>query len=136
MSDANEDIREMIWEHQVSYSELYRELGWPCGYSTLTKRIKGNVLISSSRKQEIKKACERISKRRVTTSHLQEINRRVTRNYIKGHGIKLKDVAKAIGLSDSALSWCLSGKSRLTDKRRRDIIDAVDELCRKEKEHG
>lgn len=135
MSDANEDIRETIWEHQVSYSELYRELGWPCSYSALTKRIKGNVPISSSRKQEIKEACERISKRRAIASHLQEINRRSTRDYIKGHGIKLKDVAKAIGLSDSALSWCLSGKSRLTDKRRRDIIDAVDKLY-KEKQHG
>lgn len=136
MSDANEDIRETIWEYQVSYSELYRELGWPCSYSTLTKRIKGNVPISSSRKQEIKEACERISKRRQIASHLQEINRRETRDYIKGHGIKLKDVAKAIGLSDSALSWCLSGNTRLTDRRRREIIDAVDELCRKEKDHG
>lgn len=133
MSATNEDIRETIWEYQVSYSELYRELGWPCGYSTLTKRIKGNVPISSSRKQEIKEACERISKRRVIASHLQEINRRATRDYINGHGIKLKDVAKAIGLSNSALSWCLNGNTRLTDKRRRDIIDAVDELCRKEK---
>lgn len=136
MSNANEDIRETIWEHQVSYSELYRELGWPCSYSALAKRIKGNVPISSSRKQEIKEACDRISKRRTIASHLQEINRRATRDYIKDHGIKLKDVAKAIGLSDSALSWCLSGNTRLTDKRRRDIIDAVDELCRKEKDHG
>lgn len=135
MSDANEDIRETIWEYQVSYSELYRELGWPCSYSALTKRIKGNVPISSSRKQEIKEACERISKRRTIASHFQEINRRATRDYITGHGIKMKDVAKAIGLSDSALSWRLSGNTRLTDKRRREIIDAVDELSRKEKEH-
>lgn len=135
MSDANEDIRETIWEYQVSYSELHRELDWPCGYSTLTKRIEGNVPISSSRKQEIKEACERISKRRAIISHLQEINCRETRDYIKSHGIKMKDVAKAIGLSSPALSWCLSGKTRLTDKRRRKIIDAVDELCRKEKEH-
>lgn len=135
MSATNEDIRETIWEYQVSYSELYRELGWPCSYSTLTKRIKGNVPISSSRKQEIKEACERISKRRQIASHLQEINRRATRDYINGHGIKLKEVAKAIGLSDSALSWCLSGNTRLTDKRRREIIDAVDKLY-KEKQHG
>lgn len=135
MSDANKDIRETVWEYQVSYSELYRELGWPCGYSTLTKRIKGTVPLSSSRKQEIKEACELISKRRAIASRLQEINRRVTRDYITGHGIKMKDVAKAIGLSDSALSWCLSGNTRLTDKRRRDIIDAVNELSRKEKEH-
>ncbi len=135
MSDANEDIRETIWEYQVSYSELYRELGWPCGYSTLTKRIKGKVPISSSRKQEIKEACERISKRRQIASHLQEINRRATRDYIKGHGIKLKNVAKAIGLSNSALSWCLNGNTRLTDKRRREIIDAVDKLY-KEQNYG
>lgn len=133
MSDANKDIRETVWEYQVSYSELYRELGWPCGYSTLTKRIKGTVPLSSSRKQEIKEACELISKRRAIASRLQEINRRVTRDYITGHGIKMKDVAKAIGLSDSALSWCLSGNTRLTDKRRRAIINAVNELCRKEK---
>ena len=120
MSDANEDIRETIWEYQVSYSEL-------------TKRINGNVYMSNPMKQEIKEACERISKRRTIASHLQEINCRATRDYIKGHGIKLKEVAKAIGLSDSALSWCLSGKTKLTDKRRRDIIDAVDELSRKEK---
>ncbi|MGZ1246263.1 LacI family DNA-binding transcriptional regulator [Lactobacillus delbrueckii subsp. bulgaricus] len=68
-------------------------------------------------------------------SHLQEINCRETRDYIKSHGIKMKDVAKAIGLSDSALSWSLSGNTRLTDKRRREIINAVDELSRKEKEH-
>ena len=135
MSDANKDIEETIWEYQVSYSELYRELNWPCGYSTLTKRIKGTVPISSSRKQEIKEACELISKRRAIASRLQEINRRETRDYITAHGIKMKDVAKAIGLSDSALSWCLSGNTRLTDKRRRAIIDAVDELSRKEKEH-
>ena len=133
MSATNEDIRETIWEYQVNYSELYRELGWPCSYSALTKRINGNVYMSNPMKQEIEEACERISKRRAIASHLQEINRRVTRDYINRHGIKLKDVAKAIGLSDSALSWCLSGNTRLTDKRRRDIIDAVDELCRKEK---
>lgn len=135
MSDANNDIRETIWEYQVSYSELHRELGWPCSYSTLTKRIKGTVPITSSRKQEIKEACERISKRRAIISHLQEINSRETRDYITSHGIKMKDVAKEIGLSSSALSWILSGNTRLTDKRRRDIIDAVDELSRKEKEH-
>lgn len=133
MSNTNEDIRETIWEYQVSYSELYRELGWPCSYSALTKRINGDVYMSRPMEQEIKEACVRISKRRQIASHLQEINRRETRDYIKSHGIKLKDVAKAIGLSDSALSWCLSGNTRLTDKRRRDIIDAVDELCRKEK---
>lgn len=135
MSDANEDIRETIWEYQVNYSELYRELGWPCSYSALTKRINGDVPLSSSRKQEIKDACELISKRRVIASHLQEINRRATRDYINTHGIKLKDVAKAIGLSNSALSWCLNGNTRLTDKRRREIIDAVDKLY-KEKQHG
>lgn len=59
-----EDIKETIWEYQVSCSELHRELGWPCSYSTLTKRINGTVPLSSSRKQEIKEACERISKRR------------------------------------------------------------------------
>lgn len=133
MSNTNEDIRETIWEYQVSYSELYRELGWPCSYSALTKRINGDVYMSNPMKQEIKEACERISKRRVIANHLQEINLRETRDYIKGHGVKMRDVAKTIGLSDSALSWCLSGKTRLTDKRRRDIIDAVDELCRKEK---
>ncbi|MBT8811409.1 LacI family DNA-binding transcriptional regulator [Lactobacillus delbrueckii subsp. bulgaricus] len=135
MSDANEDIRETIWEYQVSYSELYRELDWPCSYSTLAKRIKGTVPISSSRKQEIKEACERISKRRAIVSHLQEIICRETRDYITSHGIKMKDVAKEIGLSSSALSWILSGNTRLTDKRRREIINAVDELSRKEKEH-
>lgn len=135
MSDANEDIRETIWEYQVSYSELHRELGWPCSYSALTKRIKGTVPISSSRKQEIKEACERISKRRAIVSHLQEITCRETRDYITSHGIKMKDVAKEIGLSSSALSWILSGNTRLTDKRRREIINAVDELSRKEKEH-
>ena len=57
---GNEDIKETIWEYQVSYTDLYRELGWPCSYS--------------------------------------------------------------------ALSWCLSGKTRLTDKRRRKIIDAVDKI--------
>lgn len=135
MSATNEDIRETIWEYQVSYSELYRELDWPCSYSALTKRINGDVPLSISRKHEIKDACERISKRRQIANHLQEINRRETRDYIKSHGIKLKDVAKAIGLSDSALSWCLSGNTRLTDKRRREIIDAVDKLY-KEKQHG
>lgn len=132
---GNKDIRETIWEYQVSYSELYRELGWPCSYSALTKRINGNVYMSNPMKQEIKEACERISKRRTIASHLQEINCRATRDYIKGHGIKLKEVAKAIGLSDSALSWCLSGKTKLTDKRRRDIIDAVDKLY-KEQNYG
>lgn len=133
--NGNEDIRETIWEYQVSYAELYRELGWPCSYSALTKRINGDVYMSNPMKQEIKEACERISKRRTIASHLQEINCRATRDYIKGHGLKLKDVAKAIGLSNSALSWSLSGKTRLTDKRRRDIIDAVDKLY-KERKHG
>ena len=130
MSNANEDIRETIWEYQVSYSELYRELDWPCSYSTLTKRLNGDVPLPSSRKQEIKDTCELISKRRAIASHLQQINRRAARDYINGHGIKLKDVAKAIGISSSALSWSLSGNTRLTDKRRRDIIDAVDRLYR------
>lgn len=133
MSDANEDIKETIWEYQVSYSELYRELGWPCSYSALSRRIKGTVPLSSSRKVEIKEACERISKRRAFVSHLQGINCRETRYYITSHGIKMKDVAKAIGLSESALSWCLSGNTKLTNKRRRAIINAVDELSRKEK---
>lgn len=59
---GNEDIKETIWEYQVSYSELYRELNWPCSYSTLTKRINGDVYMSSPMKQEIKEACELISK--------------------------------------------------------------------------
>lgn len=133
MSDANEDIKETIWEYQVSYTDLYRELGWPCSYSALTKRINGDVYMSSPMKQEIKEACELISKRRQIASHLQEINRRETRNYITRHGVKMQDIAKAIGISNSALSWCLTGKTRLTDKRRREIIDAVDEFSRKEK---
>ncbi|MCD5445411.1 LacI family DNA-binding transcriptional regulator [Lactobacillus delbrueckii] len=135
MSDANEDIRETIWEYQVSCSELYRELNWPCCYSALTKRINGDVYMSRPMKQEIKEACVLISKRRQIASHLQEINCRETRDYIKSHGIKLKDVAKEIGLSSSALSSILSGNARLTDKRRREIINAVDELSRKEKEY-
>lgn len=47
----------------------------------------------------------------------------------------MKEVAKAIGLSSPALSWCLSGKTRLTDKRRRKIIDAVDKI-HKEQNYG
>ena len=136
MSDANEDIRETIWEYQVSYSELYRELGWPCSYSALTKRIKGNIALSSSRKQQLKEACERISKRRVIANHLQEMKRGETRSYIKDHGVKMKDVAQAVGISCSALSWCLSGRAKLTDKRRREIIDAVNRLYKEGDENG
>lgn len=135
MSDDNKDIRETIWEYQVSCSELYRELGWPCSYSALTKRINGDIALSSSKKQQIKEACERILKRRKLVDRLQAISRRELRCYIKDHGVKMQDIAKAIGISNSALSWCLTGKSKLTDKRRRDIIDAVDELSRKEKDH-
>lgn len=136
MSDANEDIREMIRKYQVSYSELYRELDRPCSYSALTQRINGDIALSRSKKQQIKEACELILKRRKLVDLLQAISRRELRGYIKDHGVKMQDIAKAIGISNSALSWCLTGKSKLTDKRQRDIIDAVDELCRKGKEHG
>ncbi|MCD5482380.1 helix-turn-helix domain-containing protein [Lactobacillus delbrueckii subsp. bulgaricus] len=135
MSDANKDIRETIWEYQVSYSELYRELGWPCGYSTLTNRINGDIALSSSKKQQIKESCERILKRRKLVDRLQAISQRELRSYIKNHGVKMQDIAKEIGISNSALSWCLTGKSKLTDKRRRDIIDAVDKI-HKEQNYG
>lgn len=135
MSNANEDIRETIWEYQVTYAELYDELGWSCGYSTLVKRLNGDIAMSSSRKRQIKEACERISKRRALANHLQEMKRRETRSYIKDHGVKMKDVAREVGISCSTLSWCLSGKAKLTDQRRRDIIDAVDKLY-KERKHG